>query len=147
MEAAYRMQFEALQVYDIRKEPEEIRAEYGKTPFANGCLMARRLVEAGVRFIHVYYGAGQPWDDHKGINKELTARCPDIQAAAALIRDLKRRGQLDSTLVVWGGEFGRTQRLLVEGHDYGSAAMELGVRFSAVGSCRCIPSRKRWPRR
>jgi uncharacterized protein (DUF1501 family) len=109
MEAAYRMQFEALQVYDIRKEPEEIRAEYGKTPFANGCLMARRLVEAGVRFIHVYYGAGQPWDDHKGINKELTARCPDMdQAAAALIRDLKRRGLLDSTLVVWGGEFGRT---------------------------------------
>jgi hypothetical protein len=109
MEAAYRMQFEALQVYDIRKEPDDIRAEYGKTPFANGCLMARRLVEAGVRFIHVYYGQGQPWDDHKGINKELTARCPDMdQAAAALVRDLKRRGLLDSTLVVWGGEFGRT---------------------------------------
>jgi Protein of unknown function (DUF1501) len=109
MEAAYRMQFEASQVYDIRKEPESIRAEYGKTPFANGCLMARRLVEAGVRFIHIYYGNGQPWDDHKGINKELTARCPDMdQAAAALVRDLKRRGMLDSTLVVWGGEFGRT---------------------------------------
>jgi hypothetical protein len=109
MEAAYRMQFEALQVYDIRKESDATRAEYGKTPFANGCLMARRLVEAGVRFIHVYYGSGQPWDDHKGINQELQKRCPDMdQAAAALIRDLKRRGLLDSTLVVWGGEFGRT---------------------------------------
>jgi uncharacterized protein DUF1501 len=109
MEAAYRMQFEALDVYDIRKESDAIRAEYGKTPFANGCLMARRLVEAGVRYIHVYYGAGQVWDDHKGINKNLKERCPDMdQAAAALIRDLKRRGLLDSTMVVWGGEFGRT---------------------------------------
>ena len=109
MEAAYRMQFEALNVYDIRKEPETVRAEYGTTPFANGCLLARRLVEAGVRYTHVYYGAGQVWDDHKGINKALKERCPDMdQAAAALIRDLKRRGLLDTTLVVWGGEFGRT---------------------------------------
>ena len=109
MEAAYRMQFEALDVFDIRKEPEAIRAEYGSTPFANGCLMARRLAEAGVRYTHVYYGAGQVWDDHKGINANLKQRCPDMdQAAAALIRDLKRRGMLDHTLVVWGGEFGRT---------------------------------------
>ena len=109
METAYRMQSEALDVYDIRKEPEAIRAEYGSTPFANGCLMARRLVEAGVRYIHVYYGAGQVWDDHKGINKSLKERCPDMdQAAAGLIRDLKRRGLLDQTMVVWGGEFGRT---------------------------------------
>ena len=71
--------------------------------------MARRLVEAGVRYIHVYYGAGQVWDDHTAINKNLTKRVPDMdQAAAALITDLKRRGLLDSTLVVWGGEFGRT---------------------------------------
>jgi hypothetical protein len=109
MEAAYRMQFEAIDVYDIRKEPEAIRAEYGTTPFANGCLLARRLVEAGVRYTHVYYGAGQVWDDHKGINKNLKERCPDMdQAAATLIRDLKRRGLLDTTMVVWGGEFGRT---------------------------------------
>jgi hypothetical protein len=109
MEAAFRMQSEAMNVYDIRKEPEAIRAEYGTTPFANGCLMARRLVEAGVRYTHVYYGAGQVWDDHKGINKNLKERCPDMdQAAAALIRDLKRRGLLDTTMVVWGGEFGRT---------------------------------------
>lgn len=109
MEAAYRMQFEALDVFDIRKETEGIRAEYGTTPFANGCLLARRLVERGVRYVHIYYGAGQVWDDHKDIDKNLRERCPDMdQAAAALIRDLKRRGLLDETLVVWGGEFGRT---------------------------------------
>ena len=109
MEAAYRMQFEALDVFDIRKESEAIRTEYGSTPFANGCLLARRLVERGVRYIHIYYGAGQVWDDHKDIDKNLRERCPDMdQAAAALIRDLKRRGLLDETLVVWGGEFGRT---------------------------------------
>jgi hypothetical protein len=109
MEAAYRMQFEAMDVFDIRKEPEAIRTEYGSTPFANGCLLARRLAEAGVRYIHINYGAGQVWDDHKDINKNLRERCPDMdQGAAALIRDLKRRGLLDETLVVWGGEFGRT---------------------------------------
>src|SRR3954453_12422061 len=109
MEAAYRMQFEALDVFDIRKESEAIRTEYGSMPFGNSCLLARRLVEAGVRYIHVNYGAGQVWDDHKDIEKNLRQRCPDMdQTAAALIRDLKRRGLLDETLVVWGGEFGRT---------------------------------------
>jgi len=109
MEAAYRMQFEAMDIFDIRKEPEAIRTEYGSTPFANGCLLARRLVESGVRYIHINYGAGQVWDDHKDIDKNLRERCPDMdKAAAALIRDLKRRGLLDDTLIVWGGEFGRT---------------------------------------
>ncbi len=109
MEAAYRMQFEAMDIFDIRKETEATRADYGSTPFANGCLLARRLVESGVRYIHINYGAGQVWDDHKDIDKNLRERCPDMdKAAAALIRDLKRRGLLDETLVVWGGEFGRT---------------------------------------
>jgi hypothetical protein len=109
MESAYRMQFEALDLFDIRKEPQAIRTEYGDTPFAHGCLLARRLVEHGVRYIHINYGAGQVWDDHKDIDDNLRKRCPDMdQAAAALIRDLKRRGMLDETLVVWGGEFGRT---------------------------------------
>jgi hypothetical protein len=109
METAYRMQSEATDAFDIRKEPQAIRQEYGNTPFANGCLLARRLVERGVRSVHVYYGPGQPWDDHSKINKNLRARCPDMdQASAALIRDLKRRGLLDETAVVWGGEFGRT---------------------------------------
>ena len=109
METAYRMQFEALDVFDVRNEPESIREEYGTTPFANGCLLARRLVEQGVRYTHVYYGPGQPWDDHKDLNENLRKRCPDMdRASAALLRDLKRRGLLDETLVVWGGEFGRT---------------------------------------
>ena len=109
METAYRMQFEALDVFDVGREPQRIRDEYGSTPFANGCLLARRLVERGVRYVHIYYGPGQPWDDHKTINKNLRERCPDMdQGAAALITDLKRRGLLDETLVVWGGEFGRT---------------------------------------
>jgi len=109
MEQAYRMQFEALDVFDIRKEPDKVREEYGSTPFANGCLLARRLAEKGVRYIHVNYGAGQVWDDHKDINNQLEKRCPDMdQAAAALIRDLDRRRMLDETIVVWGGEFGRT---------------------------------------
>jgi hypothetical protein len=109
METAYTMQFEATDVFDINKESEAVRKEYGDTPFAHGCLLARRLVERGVRTVHVYYGPGQPWDDHSKINKNLTARCPDMdKASAALIKDLKQRGLLDETLVVWGGEFGRT---------------------------------------
>ena len=109
METAYRMQFEAMDLFDIRKEPQNIRDEYGTTPFGNGCLLARRLVEAGVRFVNVDYPGGQIWDDHRDVNDNLRKRCPDMdQAAAALIRDLKRRGLLDETLVVWGGEFGRT---------------------------------------
>ena len=112
MEAAYRMQFEASDVFDVRKESEAIRAEYGTTRFANGCLLARRLVERGVRYVHLYYGlpiGNGAWDDHKDINNNLRDRCPDMdRASAALIRDLKRRGLLDETLIVWGGEFGRT---------------------------------------
>jgi Protein of unknown function (DUF1501) len=109
METAYRMQSEATDAFDLRLEPAAVREEYGKTAFANGCILARRLVERGVRTVHVYYGPGQPWDDHGRINKNLQSRCPDMdRASAALIRDLKRRGLLDETAVVWGGEFGRT---------------------------------------
>ena len=109
METAFRMQSEATDAFDLRGEPADVREEYGSTPFANGCLLARRLVERGVRTVHVVYGPGQPWDDHSQINKNLRNRCPDMdQASAALIRDLKRRGLLDQTAVVWGGEFGRT---------------------------------------
>jgi arylsulfatase A-like enzyme len=109
METAYRMQSAASEVFDLKKEPESVREEYGTTPYANGCLLARRLVEAGVRYVQVQFGPGQPWDDHKEISKNLRERCPDMdRASAALIRDLKRRGLLEETLVVWGGEFGRT---------------------------------------
>ena len=109
METAYSMQFEATDAFDIRHEPESVRTLYGDTPFANGCLLARRLVERGVRTVHVYFGPGQPWDDHSKIDKNLTERCPGMdKACAALITDLKQRGLLDETLVTWGGEFGRT---------------------------------------
>jgi Protein of unknown function (DUF1501) len=109
METAFRMQTEATDAFDLRREPTSMRDEYGRTPFANGCLLARRLVERGVRTVHVYYGPGQPWDDHSRINQNLRNRCPDMdRASAALICDLKRRGLLDETAVVWGGEFGRT---------------------------------------
>ena len=109
METAYRMQSEATDAFDVRNEPQSVRDEYGDSPFANGCLLARRLVERGVRSVHVYYGPGQPWDDHNRINQGLRGRCPDMdKASAALIRDLKRRGLLDETAVLWGGEFGRT---------------------------------------
>jgi len=106
MEAAYRMQFAATDAFDIRKEPAETRALYGETPLGNGCLLARRLVERGVRFVSV--GSGD-WDDHKDIEAAYKKKIPAMdQAAAGLIADLKRRGMLEETLVVWGGEFGRT---------------------------------------
>jgi hypothetical protein len=106
LESAFRMQSEAYDLVDLGQEPESVRAEYGNTPFARSCLMARRLVEKGVRYVHVNYAN---WDDHIDIKDKLSQRCPDMdRAAAALIRDLKRRGKLDETLVVWGGEFGRT---------------------------------------
>jgi len=109
METAYRMQSAASEVFDLKKEPDAVREEYGTTPYANGCLLARRLVEAGVRYVQVQFGPGQPWDDHKEISKNLRERWPGMdRASAALIRDLKRRSLLDETLVVWGGEFGRT---------------------------------------
>ena len=76
METAYRMQFEALDLFDIRKEPEHIREEYGTTPFANGCLLARRLVERGVRYVHVDYPGGQIWDDHKTSTTTCASAAP-----------------------------------------------------------------------
>lgn len=109
LETAYLMQSEAMDTFDVRKESPKVREEYGTTPFANGCLLARRLVESGVRYVHVNYDSGQPWDDHEDVAGKLRTRVPDMdRAAAALIRDLKRRGMLEETMVVWGGEFGRT---------------------------------------
>jgi len=114
-ELAYRMQVSVPDVFDIAKEPESIRKAYGAKPgeggFANNCLLARRLVEKGVRFVQLYdwgwdiHGTG-PGDD---LMDAFPKKCRDVdQAAAALITDLKQRGMLDETLVVWGGEFGRT---------------------------------------
>jgi hypothetical protein len=115
-EMAYRMQSSAPELMDIASEPPSIHEEYGTEPgkvaFANNCLLARRLVERGVRFVQLYH---RGWDHHgtNGTDNDivhgLPARCREVdRPAAALIRDLKRRGLLEETLVVWGGEFGRT---------------------------------------
>lgn len=108
-ELAYRMQIEASDAFDISREPQAIREMYGDTVQARQILIARRLVERGVRYIQLWHGAGQPWDSHDHIEKKhrrLAGECS--QAIGALLRDLKQRGLLDETLVVWGGEFGRT---------------------------------------
>jgi hypothetical protein len=107
-ELASRMQLEASDAFDIDKEPEHIRQLYGDNPFSRQALMARRLAERGVRFIQLWFGAGQPWDSHDNIedHRGLAQQCD--QGIAALLTDLKQRGMLDDTLVIWGGEFGRT---------------------------------------
>lgn len=109
METAFRMQVDAIDAFDIQKESESTREAYGKSHFANGCLLARRLVERGVRTVQVYYGNGQPWDTHANHNSSTRTLCEDIdRPIAALLKDLKQRGMLEDTLVLWGGEFGRT---------------------------------------
>lgn len=109
METAFRMQFEASEAFDLSHEPESVRKEYGEGHFAHGCLLARRLAERGVRFTQVYYGNDQPWDTHKNHNGASGRLSKTIdQPIAALLADLKQRGLLEDTLVIWGGEFGRT---------------------------------------
>ncbi len=109
MELAYRMQFEALDTFDIATETKETQAAYGESQFSKACLLARRLSEKGVRFVQVYYGNRQPWDTHSKHNAQNEKLCKDIdQPVAQLLTDLKQRGLLDETLVIWGGEFGRT---------------------------------------
>ena len=108
-ELAYRMQMEAADVFDVAREPVHIRKMYGDTQYGRQMLIARRLLEKGVRFVQVWHGAGQPWDAHndvKGNHSRLAGECD--QPIAALLADLKQRGLFDDTLVVWGGEFGRT---------------------------------------
>jgi uncharacterized protein (DUF1501 family) len=118
-EMAYRMQHVAPEVMDIGREPEHVRrlygAEPGKSSFANTCLLARRLVEHGVRFVQIFHEA---WDQHGNLVKDIKENCQDTdQACAALISDLKQRGMLDDTLVIWGGEFGRTPMVQGGGND------------------------------
>ena len=109
LEMAYRMQGEAQEAFDISRESEETRKLYGDGEFAKACLTARRLAERGVRMTQIYYGNGQPWDTHSNHDASTRNLGKDIdQPIAALLGDLKQRGLLDDTLVVWGGEFGRT---------------------------------------
>jgi hypothetical protein len=113
-ELAFKMQAEAPTAVDLNEETEETKQLYGidrkeTETFGRQCLLARRLVERGVRFVQLYHGAGSKWDAHSGIEKNHTTLCGSSdQPIAGLIKDLKRRGLLDSTLVIWGGEFGRT---------------------------------------
>ena len=107
-ELAFRMQTEAPEVFDIRKESKATLELYGPGSTARGCLMARRLVERGVRMVQVYYGKGEPWDAHDDIQQHRKNAKDSDQPIAALLNDLKPRGLLNDTLVVWGGEFGRT---------------------------------------
>src|SRR5208282_3031830 len=116
-EMAFRMQSAAPEAFDLRTEPAAIRDMYGLGTrpggegniFAQNCLLARRLVERGVRVVQVYFGTFQPWDTHSDNAKQHRAHAQvSDRPIAALLMDLKQRGLLDETLVLWGGEFGRT---------------------------------------
>jgi hypothetical protein len=113
-ELAFRMQAEAPDAVDLARETEATKKLYGMdqketAAFGRNCLLARRLVERGVRFVQLYHGAGSKWDAHSGIEKNHAEQCRSSDLPiAGLLQDLKARGLLDSTLVIWGGEFGRT---------------------------------------
>jgi hypothetical protein len=118
-EMAYRMQASAPDAIDVSREPEHILKMYGVEPgkpsFAATCLLARRLVERGVRFVEIFHEA---WDQHGNLKHDIAKNCKNTdQACAALVADLKQRGMLDDTLVIWGGEFGRTPMVQGGGDD------------------------------
>ena len=115
MEVAFRMQSEATDAFDVRLESDKTRERYGDGDFARGCLIARRLVERGVRVVQVYYGNMQPWDTHDDVQhmRKLSARSD--RAMASLIQDLDASGLLDETIVLIGGEFGRTPTVEIAG--------------------------------
>ncbi len=109
-EMAFRLQTSAPELMDLSRETKETLEMYGCDPakptFARACLLARRMVERGVRFINIYH---EGWDAHSDVAGNLRTNCGATdKACAALVQDLKQRGMLDSTLVIWGGEFGRT---------------------------------------
>jgi hypothetical protein len=108
-ELAFRMQSEATDAFDISREPAEVRDAYGSGPIGRQLLMTRRLLERGVRFIQLYSGNFQPWDNHANLEKDHRRLAADWDGpTAAFLTDLKRQGLLDTTVVMWGGEFGRT---------------------------------------
>jgi uncharacterized protein (DUF1501 family) len=107
---------EATDAFDISKEPEDIRAAYGDHVQGRQTLIARRLLERGVRFVQLWHGSGQPWDNHEAIeanHRKLSAQID--QPIAALMADLKQRGLFEDTLILWGGEFGRTPSVELDG--------------------------------
>jgi hypothetical protein len=114
-EIAFRMQAEAPDAFDITKETDAMRARYGESDFGRGCLIARRLIERGVRMVQVYHGNFQPWDTHDDIELHRPLAEQSDGAIAALIQDLKASGLLEETIVIVGGEFGRTPVVEVGG--------------------------------
>lgn len=108
-ELAFRMQMEATDAFDLSKESQKTREAYGEHVHGRQTLIARRLLERGVRFVQLWHGAGQPWDHHENIEASLKNNCGEIDGPiSALLTDLKERDMLKDTLVLWGGEFGRT---------------------------------------
>jgi hypothetical protein len=147
-ELAFQLQTTAPEALDLTRETESTKEMYGlndpKTdhplalgpaPFGRQCLIARRLVERGVRFVQIYHGGGhqqQNWDAHNGVEENLKIHCPEIdKPVAALLADLAQRGLLDETLVVWGGEFGR--QALVQGNSDGRDHNPKGFTYWLAG--------------
>jgi len=109
MELAFRMQTDAMEAFDVSREPESVLDRYGNTIWGRQMILARRLAERGVRYVQVYHGAGQPWDSHNKMeeaHRRLAGQAD--RPIGALLDDLKERGMLEDTLVIWGGEMGRT---------------------------------------
>jgi hypothetical protein len=135
-ELAYRMQMDAADAFDTTREPEHIRKMYGEGTQARQLLIARRLIERGVRFVQVWHGSGQPWDNHDDIevnHGNLARECD--QAIGALLKDLKQRGMLKDTLVIWGGEFGRTPNAEGrDGRDHNTGAFTMWLAGGGVKS-------------
>jgi len=116
-ELAFRMQTEATDAFDLSREPQHLRALYGDTVHGRQTLIARRLIERGVRYVQLWHGAGQPWDSHENIETNHRKLAAEIdQPIAALLSDLKSRGMLEDTLILWGGEFGRTPSVEMSGN-------------------------------
>jgi hypothetical protein len=135
-EQAYRMQTAAAEAFDVRREPAYIQQMYGSSVQSRQMLIARRLVERGVRFVQLWHGAGQPWDNHENIEKNHRRLATECSAAiGALITDLKQRGLLETTLVMIGGEFGRTPT--VELDNSGTMA-KLGRDHNHYGFSVCL---------
>lgn len=144
-ELSFQMQSHAPEAVDLAEETDETQKLYGlddknTAPYGRLCLLARRLVERGVRFVQLYHGAGSKWDAHSGIEKNHSTMCGQSdKPVAGLLKDLKRRGLLDETLVVWGGEFGRTPMSEKgDGRDHNPTGFTMWMAGGGVGGGQTI---------